>query len=136
MIRKTLFGLAAIAALSIGSFAFAAPAMAADHTWGPHMAISSYKDDVYYMEGDSESDARNLAMTQCGIHHRTGCTAGKSVPLYEGWEIAVVYCDDGHNWYDFEGASQTGGAWDYAWSRSSGYRQRFCTEIPSDDWIY
>ena len=133
MIRKTLLGLAAVAALAIGSLAFAAPAMATDHTWGPHMAVSANGRDVYYAEGRDEADARNRAYQYCSRAYDTGCDAGKSVPLYEGWAISVLYCDDGSNWNNFEGASQNGlgQARNYSWGRAlnAGWSRYDCEEV-------
>jgi hypothetical protein len=133
LLRKSLLGLAAFAALSIGSIAFAAPALAADHSWGPHMAVSASGTDVYYAEGRDEADARNKAYQYCSRDYDTGCDAGKSVPLYEGWAISVLYCDDGGSWNNFEGASQNGlgQARSYSWSRAlnAGWRRSDCYEV-------
>jgi hypothetical protein len=122
-----LVGLAALAML--GSISFAAPATAADHPWGPHIAVSMHGDEPYFSTGADEEDARVQAMFNCQVDYgANGCTRAISVP--SDWYLVALACDNGSRIRGFVSASE----WDYTKAYANAYQKVRNAGWPSNCW--
>jgi hypothetical protein len=88
LLRKTWLGLAAIVALSIGSIAFAAPALADEYA-----AIAAGVNGVGWTEGGwyTMESARAEAVRQC---RDLGGSCSVSTAEHSNWYFSAGYCDD------------------------------------------
>lgn len=116
MVRKSLLSIALASALMLaGSLAVATPASAADHAWGPHIAISMHGSEVYFSDGADEDDARSQAMFNCQVDYGSnGCTRGTSVP--SDWFLVGLACSSGGSTRGFTAASEH--SYDQAYSNA------------------